>query len=37
MTLTLDATLRRADIETAETQAIRHAIVCEHEDSGKRG
>lgn len=36
MTLTLDATLRSADIETAETQAIRRAVVCEHEESGKR-
>lgn len=33
-TLTLDAILRSADIGPGETQAIRHAFVREHEDSG---
>lgn len=37
MTLTLDAILRSADLEPAETQAIRHAFVREHEDSGTPG
>ena len=37
MTLTLDAIFRSADIEPAETQAIRHAFVREHEDSGAPG
>ena len=37
MTLNLDAVLRSAGIEPAETQAIRHAFVREHEDSGAPG
>lgn len=37
MTLTLDAFLRSAGINPAETQAIRHAFVHEHEDSGTPG
>jgi len=36
MTLTLDAILRSADIDTAETQAIRHAFVREQQDSAMR-
>lgn len=37
MTLTLDAILRSAGIEPADTQVIRHAFVLEHEDTGLRG
>jgi len=37
MTLTLDAVLRSAGIDPAETQSIRHAFVREHEDSGLPG
>ncbi|MFC7458744.1 GIY-YIG nuclease family protein [Brachybacterium sp. GCM10030267] len=37
MTLTLDAILRSAGIDPAETQAIRHAFVREHEDTGLPG
>lgn len=37
MTLTLDAILRSAGLVPAETQAIRHAFVREHEDSGTPG
>src|SRR5690625_1495691 len=37
MALTLDAILRSAGIDPAEAQAIRHAFVREHEDSGTPG
>ena len=37
MALTLDAILRSAGLEPAETQAIRHAFVREHEGSGTPG
>lgn len=37
MTLTLEWILRSAGIDPAETQAIRHAFVREHEDSGLPG
>ncbi len=37
MTLTLDAILRSAGIDSAETQVIRHAFVKEHEDTGLQG
>lgn len=35
--LTLDAILRSAGIDPTEAQAIRHAFVREHEDTGLRG
>jgi hypothetical protein len=37
MTLTLDPVLLSAGIGPAETQAIRHAFVREHEDTGTPG
>ncbi|MGP5655951.1 GIY-YIG nuclease family protein [Candidatus Corynebacterium faecigallinarum] len=37
MTLTLDAILRNAGIDPADSQAIRHAFVREHEDTGMPG
>lgn len=37
MTLTFDAILRSAGIDPAEAQAIRHAFVREHEDTGLPG
>ena len=37
MTLTLDAVLRSADIDPAETQALRHAFVRVNEDSETPG
>lgn len=37
MTLTLDAILRNAGIDPADSQAIRRAFVREHEDTGMPG
>lgn len=37
MTLTLDVVLRSAGIDPADAQAIRHAFVREHEDTGMPG
>jgi hypothetical protein len=37
MALTLDAILRSAGLDPAETQVIRHAFVREHEDTGLPG
>lgn len=37
MALTLDAILRSAGIDPADAQAIRHAFVREHEDTGLQG
>lgn len=37
MTLTLDAVLRSAGLDPADVQAIRHAFVREHDDTGQSG